>query len=89
MVHNVVIIGGICILPLKPLKTTRGSIIKTSDTARLKCIWCCRPTLMAVVKASNDSTEISKPPPIITNVVPIAVIPIIELILEYVENISP
>jgi len=37
---------------------------------------------MAAVRASNEPTEISKPPPIITNVVPMAIIPIIELCLR-------
>jgi len=37
---------------------------------------------MAAVRASTEPTEISKPAPIITNVVPMAIIPIIELCLR-------
>jgi len=37
---------------------------------------------MAAVKASTEPTDISKPAPIITKVVPIAIIPIIELCLR-------
>jgi hypothetical protein len=50
--------------------------------AKPQCIYCCNPTHIAAVSASNEPTEISKPAPIITKVVPIAIIPIIELCLR-------
>jgi hypothetical protein len=50
--------------------------------AKPQCICCCNPMHIAAVSASNELTEISKPAPIITNVVPIAIIPIIELCLR-------
>lgn len=49
---------------------------------RDQCMEDCNPTAIAAVKAINEPTEISNPPPIITKVDPIAIIPTIELCLK-------
>jgi hypothetical protein len=75
---------GMCIFAAKkPFNIpTNAPTSRTNKMAKPQCIYCCNPTHIAAVSASKEPTEISKPAPIITKVVPMAIIPIIELCLR-------
>jgi hypothetical protein len=77
-------IGGIWIFELRnPFTAPKAApTSKTTITARNQCIEDCSPTAIAAERASSDPTEMSNPPPIMTKVEPIAIMPIIELCLN-------